>query len=129
MLIFVISFSSNSCSRKMNFEISSVVPAARGYVKVGKDSNKNYKLKLNVKYLAESKRLEEKNNEYVIWMETKDATPMNIGRIESSKSGMSRVLKAKFKTVSTFDPKRIFITAESDAKVQYPIGATILTTK
>jgi len=38
-------------------------------------------------------------------------------------------LKADFKTVSSFTPVKIFITAEDDANVQMPASEIILTTE
>ncbi|WP_018617108.1 hypothetical protein [Segetibacter koreensis] len=54
--IFMIFFLS-SCSRKISFAKSTVVPTAEGSVKIKKDNNKNYSIDLKVIRLAEPKRL------------------------------------------------------------------------
>lgn len=117
-----------SCSKKIKFETSSVVPAARGDVKVSKNSNKNYVIKINFKNLAEVDRLNPPKKTYVIWMITDQKNTVNIGQIKSSSSMMSFKLKADFETATPFKPVKIFITAEDDGNVKYPGMFTVLTT-
>jgi hypothetical protein len=52
----------------------------------------------------------------------------NMGQLNSSRSTFSKQLKGSFKTVSSFKPIKIFITAEDDAGAQYPGTQVILTT-
>lgn len=118
----------SSCAKKINFQSSSVVPAARGEVKVKKDNNNNYNIKISVKNLAEPKRLQPSKNMYVVWMETEDNVTKNIGQINSSTGLLSSKLKASFETVSSIKPTKIFITAEDDASIQYPGMQVVLTT-
>lgn len=117
-----------SCSKKVTFLNSSVVPAAQGYVKVNKDDNKNYVIKIEIKNLAEVNRLQPPKNNYVIWMITDENSTKNIGQIKSGSSMMSSKLKASFETVTPFKPTKIFITAEDNADVQYPGAPTVLST-
>jgi hypothetical protein len=70
----------SSCARKINFQSSSVVPAARGDVKVKKDNNNNYNIQISLSDLAEPKRLQPSRSTYVVWMETASNTTKNIGR-------------------------------------------------
>ncbi len=56
ILLVVITFS--SCSNKTIFNTSSIIPAARGDVKVKIDKNKNYTILLELSYLAEPERLQ-----------------------------------------------------------------------
>jgi hypothetical protein len=114
-----------SCSKKVTFLNSSVVPAAQGYVKVNKDDNKNYVIKIEIKNLAEVNRLQPAKNAYVIWMITDENSTKNMGQIKSGSSMMSSKLKASFETVTAFKPTKVFITAEDDGDVQYP-GATVV---
>ncbi len=125
-LVGIIFFS--ACSKKINFLTSSVVPAARGYVKVKKDSNKNYNIKLSVNDLAEVNRLDPPKETYVLWMLTNEGNTKNLGRINSSKNFLSNKLKASLETVSTFHPVQFFVTAENDAEIQYPGMQYILST-
>lgn len=118
----------NSCARKTNFQTSSVVPAARGSVKVKKDDNNNYVIKMKMTGLAEAKRLEPAKQVYVVWMETDDHAIKNLGQINSNSSLLSKTLKASFETVSPFKPIKIFITAEDKADVAYPDTQVVLST-
>ena len=117
-----------SCSKKVSFMTSSVVPAARGYVRVKNDDNKNYAIEIHLSDLAEVKRLQPAKNTYVIWMETDQQMTKNIGQINSSVNSITKKLKASFETVSSFKPIKIFITAEDEASVQYPGTQVVLTT-
>ncbi len=117
-----------SCSKKVSFMTSSVVPAARGYVRVKNDDNKNYAIEIHLSDLAEVKRLQPAKNTYVIWMETDKQMTKNIGQINSSVNSITKKLKASFETVSSFKPIKIFITAEDEASVQYPGTQVVLTT-
>lgn len=118
-----------SCSTKLNFLTSAVVPAATGSVKVTKDGNDNYSLKLKVINLAEPSRLNPKKSVYVVWLVTKDDLTKNIGQLNSSSSFFSSLLEGKLTTVSAFKPDHVFITAEDNANTQVPEGTVVLTTK
>ncbi|HLP64448.1 hypothetical protein [Flavobacterium sp.] len=123
MLIF------SSCSKKVSFLNSSVVPAARGNVVIDKDNNENYTIKIDIKNLAEVERLNPPRKTYVVWLQTSERNYKNLGQIESSSSRMSSKLDASFKTVSSFKPSKIMITAEDDGEVSYPSNQIILTTE
>lgn len=124
IMVFVIS----SCAKKVNFQTSAVVPAARGYVKVKKDNNSNYAIKIQLYNLADVKRLESSRKTYVVWMETDEQSSKNIGQINSSSGMLSKTLKASFQSVSPVKPNRIFITSEDDGSTQYPGNEIILST-
>lgn len=94
-------------------------------MKVNKDDNKNYVIKIEIKNLAEVNRLQPAKNAYVIWMITDENSTKNMGQIKSGSSMMSSKLKASFETVTAFKPTKVFITAEDDGDVQYP-GATVV---
>lgn len=117
-----------SCSKNIAFQNSSAVPAAQGNVTVKKDGNKNYLIKIKISNLAEVNRLEPSRNFYVVWMETDEAMIKNIGQIKSDSGFMSSKLKAFFQTVSSFKPKKIFITAEDQADITAPGTQLILST-
>ena len=121
-------FSFSSCSKKVNFLNSSVVPAAEGSVKVDKDKNKNYVIKIELSNLADPGRLTPPKNVYVVWMVADDNSTKNIGRIKSSTSFLSRRLTGSSETVSAVKPIKIFITAEDDATIQYPLTEVVLST-
>ena len=113
-----------SCGKKITFMTSEIAPAARGNVDVKKDKNNNYRVELEISYLAEPDRLSPAKNTYVVWMVTdENDTPINLGQIVSSSK-----LNVKFETVTSSKPKRIFVTAENDASIQYPGNMLVLET-
>ncbi len=118
-MLFVFS----SCAKKITFLTSSVVPAAEGQITVKNDKNNNYNIQMEITNLADIERLQPAKKSYVVWMETVDNLPKNIGRISSSNK-----LKVDFNTVSTMRPTKIFITAEEDETSQYPGSMVVLTT-
>jgi hypothetical protein len=128
ILTIMIVFSFNSCATSVSFLNSSVVPAARGSVKVKTDSNKNYVIQISLTDLAEVSRLQPSKLTYIVWMVTDRDLTKNIGQLNSSKGFMSKQLKGSFKTVSSDKPVKIFITAEDDASIQYPGSMVVLST-
>ncbi|TDE18691.1 hypothetical protein E0F88_00185 [Dyadobacter psychrotolerans] len=106
-----------------------MVPAAEGYVKIKKDKNENYAVKLNVRHLSPPDRLVESKNVYVVWANTKDNGVRNMGQLKSGHGLFSKALTSSLETVSTFEPVNFFITAEKEASIQYPEGQVVLTTK
>lgn len=120
-------FPFTSFAKKIPFLASSVTPAARGYVKIKKDNNKNYVIKIHISDLAEIERIQPTKQTYVVWMVTDREITKNIGRVKSSKN-ISNNLTGYFETVSSFQPTKIFITAEADESVQVPGEQVVLTT-
>lgn len=127
-LIIIVVLSVSGCSKKLTFQQSTVVPAAKGYVKINKDENKNYRIRLELSNLAEIKRLDPQKESYVVWMSSDNNTTTNLGRISSSGSLLSKRLTVSFETVTAIKPSLIFITAENESNTKYPAGKTILTT-
>jgi hypothetical protein len=125
-MIILLSF--NSCATNVSFLTSSVVPAARGTVKVKLDNNKNYAIDISLTDLAEVTRLQPPKLAYVVWMVSDEELTKNIGQVKSSKGILSKQLKGSFKTVSSFKPIKFFITAETDPGTQYPDTRVILST-
>ncbi len=127
-LMLIIAFSLSACTKKIAFLTSSVVPAARGYVYIKTDKNKNNVIDVHLTELAEVQRLQPARQTYVVWMLTDHDITKNIGQIKSSTGMMSKQLKASFETVSSFKPVKIFITAEDNADIQYPGSQIVLET-
>jgi len=121
-------FTFSSCARKATFQNSSVVPAARGSIKVVKDHNKNYVIYVDLFDLAEPGRLQPPKQVYVVWMVTDGNLTKNIGQIKTSTGLLSNALKGSLKAVSSFKPIQIFITAEDEAAVQLPGTLVVLST-
>ncbi|UFH45565.1 hypothetical protein LNP27_10515 [Flavobacterium galactosidilyticum] len=128
-MLTIISFASfTSCSQKIAFQNSTVVPAAQGIVTIKKDNNKNYAIKIKISNLAEVQRLQPAKNVYVVWIETEENRIKNIGQIKSNTGFISSKLKASFETVTSFQPTKVFITAEENQDVIYPGYQMVLTT-
>lgn len=127
-ILFIFSFillvlSTTSCSKKIAFNTSSIIPAARGEVTVKKDNNNNYNIAVHISYLAEPERLNPPKVTYVVWMLSDDNNPINLGQIVGTTK-----LHVKFETVSSSKPKLIFITAEDDPRVLFPGNTRVLET-
>lgn len=118
-----------ACNKQMAFATSSVVPAARGNVKIKKDKNENYAIEINISGLAEVERLQGNKKSYVVWINTPNENAKNIGQITSSTKTFSKRLSASFQSVSTSKPTRVFITAEEDGTVEYPGNMVVLSTE
>lgn len=127
-MVLLIAMSFNSCAKKIAFQTSAIVPAARGDVKIKQDENKNYLIQIELENLAEVKRLDPPKNAYVVWMESDDSMVKNIGQIKSDTKFLSSKLKASFETVTPVKPSKIYITAEDNADVQFPGKQLIMET-
>lgn len=117
-----------SCSTSYQFATSPVVPAAEGTVKVKKDDNNNYSVRIKLERLAEPSRLSPPKALYIVWMTTEQGDPVNIGQITTSKSFFSSILESSLTTVVTQKPTGFFITAENESAITYPDGVTVLRT-
>lgn len=127
LLTTVLTFS--SCSKKMRFQVSSVVPAAHGVVKVKKDNNKNYSISIHITDLAAADRLTPPSRVYIVWMDAAEVMSKNIGQIGSSGNLLSSRKKSSFQTVSSVMPTRIYITAEDDPNTMLPGAQVVLMTE
>ena len=123
IILAMILLSFSSCTKRVYFTTSSVVPAANGEITVKSDKNNNYVIQMKITNLAEVNRLQPPKNSYIVWMETDRGLTKNIGRLTSNNN-----LNADFETISSFKPVKIFITAEEDESTQYPGTMVVLTT-
>jgi hypothetical protein len=128
MLLFGL-FAFTSCSRKIAFETSTVVPGAIGKAKIKKDNNGNYRIQVNVRNLAEPGRLQPPRSTYVVWIDTDRSGRKNLGQITSSTGLFSSTRKASLETVTSFRPTKVFITAEENADITFPGPDVVLTTR
>lgn len=117
-----------SCAKKYTFLSSSVVPAANGYVKLKKDNNKNYIIKVEVSDLAEVEKVQSSQTTYIVWMETDEGNVENLGQLKSSTGFLSKRHTASLETVSSYRPVKVFITTENGTNVQYPGEQIVLRT-
>jgi hypothetical protein len=117
-----------SCGKKISFLPSTVIPTAKGYVKIKEDKNDNYAVNLQVKDIVKSKELQPSKKVYVVWVETMENRAHHLGKLESSKSLFSGTRKGQLKTVTPAKPVRVYVTAEDNGTPQFP-SEVILTTK
>jgi len=117
-----------SCTTSESFLNSSVVPGATGNVKVKKDGNQNYVIKVDINDLAEVERLQTSKLTYVVWMETEKGNNENLGQLKSATGFLSKQHTASLEATSPFKPVRIFVTAENESNERYPDHEEILTT-
>ena len=110
-----------ACGKKVTFPVSEVVPAAEAVVKIDKDSNKNYEIDLEVSNLAQPDRLSPARRHFVVWMVTKKHGTVNIGSLNINRKG-----NGDLKTITPYEPIRIFITAEDDPKPLVPSTQMVL---
>ncbi len=115
----------NSCTPKMTFVTSAIVPAATGSVNVKKDKNKNYVINVNVQNLAEPKNLSPAKNTYLVWMESSENSAKKLGQLVPN----GKALKATLNATAIAEPRTVFVTAEDNVEVQYPDSQVILSTK
>ncbi len=118
----------SSCARKINFNTSTVVPAATGVIKMKKDKNNNYQVDAEFRNLADPKNLQIPKQVYVLWMETDGKGTQNLGKVIPRSGIFTSAIKAELETVTSVRPTRFFITAEDDGTVQYPGSHLILQT-
>ena len=111
------------------FDYSPIVPAATGTIKVKKDKNENYEIRLAVRDLAPADKLVESRNTYVLWSNTAGNGTKNLGQLKNATGIFSKALRSELNTATPFEPKSFFITAENRADINYPDGQVILKTK
>ncbi len=128
-VFFAVMLACVSCGKKFVFDNSPIVPAATGTIKVKKDKNENYEVKLAVRDLAPADKLVESRNTYVLWSNTAGNGIKNLGQLKNTSGIFSKALKSELNTATPFEPESFFITAENKADINYPDGQVVLKTK
>ena len=80
-------------------------------------------VEVTAKNLAEASRLSPPRSNYNVWIVTENGVTKNIGQLTNRNARM-----ASLKTVTPFDVREIFITAENQGDLSYPSGAEITRT-
>lgn len=128
-VFLVLAFSLHTYAQRADFLLSTVVPAATGYVDIKTDQHKQYVITVQVSDLAEAKKLIPAKQTYVVWIITEQTIVKNIGQINGLAGFFSKKVKPSLETVSPFKPIKVFITTEYNAKVLYPSSQIVLTTQ
>ena len=108
--------SSTAFGKRFPLTATSAVPAARGKVDIGKDSNGNTKVKMEAEHLAEPGKLSPPRTEYVVWFQEKGGEAQTQGRLRIDKN-----LKGSFETSTPLKNFDVFVTAESDPSTKQPV--------
>lgn len=111
----------SSCSQKIVFPTSNVVPAAEVVLEIEENDNNNFEIELEVDNLARPDRLNPPRNTYVVWMVTERNGTINIGNLNVSNNNSSSL-----ETQTPFKPIRIYITAEESQNVEIPSTQVVL---
>jgi len=108
-------------AEKFHLDPTQIVPAARGMVDVGRDSNRNTTLNLHVEHLARPGDLSPAKMTYVVWAEAPDQPPQNLGQLN-----VNNDLKADLKTTTALHNFQLVVTAEDNARATAPTGPVVL---
>jgi hypothetical protein len=111
----------SAAAKKFPLTASSVVPAARGNIQVGKDKNSNTRVKMTVEHLAKPESLSPPKTAYVVWLQQKGSEPENQGQLRVSGN-----LKASFETTTPAKNFDLFVTGEQDPSTKTPAGLEVL---
>lgn len=110
----------SACASTANFPVSSTVPAADITATKKHDKNKNFVIEVTAINLAEASRLNPPKNNYSVWIVVENGTTKNVGQLINKNAK-----KATLKITTPFNVKEIFITAEEQGNLNYPVGTEI----
>jgi hypothetical protein len=108
-------------AKKYPLTAASIVPGARGEVKVSQDKNGNTELKMAVQHLAHPDNLTPPQSVYVVWLQERDGNAENQGQLRPDKN-----LKANFRAITPLKTFDIFVTAEQNSQATSPSGPEVL---
>jgi hypothetical protein len=123
VVISIVAASTAAQGKKFPLTASTAVPAARGNVDIGKDSNGNTKVKMEAEHLAEPGKLTPPRTDYVVWFQEKGGEAQTQGRLRIDKN-----LKGSFGTSTPLKNFDLFVTAESDPSTKQPVGTEVFRT-
>ena len=120
IVLSVLMFVITSCATVVKFPVSTVEPAADITAKIKKNNQNNYVIEVTANYLASVERLSPPKKMYVVWMVTSENGINNIGQMKNENAQ-----KMKLQTLTSFEPKEIFVTAEDEGNITFPSGIEI----
>lgn len=124
--LLMVLFMAASCSTKIYFPESPVVPGADPKAEVKKNKEGEYVVKLNVNNLALPERLSPPKRNYVVWVNTEGGGVRNIGELKNRRGMFSNSNRASFEGNIPVRPSQIIVTAESNPDLQFPGEHTVL---
>jgi len=120
IVLSVLMFVITSCATVVKFPVSTVEPAADITAKIKKNNQNNYVIEVTANYLASVERLSPPKKMYVVWLVTSENGINNIGQMKNDNAQ-----KMKLQTLTSFEPKEIFVTAEDEGNITFPSGIEI----
>jgi len=118
--LFIVILFMASCANTAKFPVSSVTPSADITATKKKDKNGNYKISITAKNLASADRLMPAENVYVAWIVKDEGGIRNLGQLTHKNANT-----VSLETLSPQTFSEVFITAEQDGNISYPIGVEI----
>ncbi|MBN1182842.1 MAG: hypothetical protein JXB49_11180, partial [Bacteroidales bacterium] len=97
-----------------------VTPAAQITAKMKQDKNNNNVIVVTANHLAEASRLNPPSNNYSVWIVADNGMVKNVGQLTNSNAK-----KASLTITTPFNVNEIFITAEDQGNLSYPVGIEI----
>lgn len=125
-ILLMVLFVASSCSTKIYFPDSPVVPGADPRAQVKKNKEGKYVVKVDVNNLALPERLSPPKRNYVVWVNTEGQGVRNLGELKNRRGMLSNSGKASFQGNIAVKPTQIFVTAENRADLQFPGEHTVL---
>ncbi len=110
----------SACAETTRFPVSSLAPAAEIKAKTKVDNNNNNVITVEARNLASPERIDPSSTAYVLWIETKDNQIKNLGQLVNENAET-----ATLTTITPYDFKELFITAEERGNVNTPSGTEI----
>jgi hypothetical protein len=127
-LVALAAYSFLNRPKKMTFSGSSMIPEAKGSIRLHRDKNKNHTIEVEVAHLVPADQLTPPKKTYVVWMTTQENETKNIGQLRIFTGFFSKAFMGSLFTVTPSKPSSIFITAEDEGDAESP-GEVILTTR
>lgn len=115
----------SSCSKRISFPPSAVVPGVEPQAKVKKTDDGDYRISLDVNHLVRPEQLSPPKNHYVVWINTEDQGLKNIGELKNRSGMFANTRRASFERTIGFKPTQIFVTSENSTDVQFPGDQTV----
>ncbi len=115
----------SSCSKRISFPPSAVVPGVEPKAKVKKTDDGDYRVSLDVNHLVRPEQLSPPKKHYVVWINTENQGVRNIGELKNRSGMMANTRKASFERTIGFKPTQIFVTSENSTDVQFPGDETV----
>ena len=125
-MAFIFILALGSCSTKISFPVSNVVPAAEPDASVKKSKEGDYVVKLDVNNLALPERLSPPKKHYIVWIDTESQGIKKLGEISNNTGIFRNRGRASFETSTLFKPSMIMVTAENNLEIDYPGDQVVL---